>query len=128
MLVGGFVISGVQEKTVLIRGLGPALAARGVSGVLADPVITLFDESNHQEVATNDNWDELGAIEEGARNEIESVTDAVGAPPLPPGSRDAALLVNLVPGTYTVTVRGADTASGVALLELFEAPFVEPTK
>lgn len=127
-LVGGFVISGVQEKTVLIRGLGPALAARGVGGVLTDPVIALFDESDHHEVASNDNWDDLGALDDGARNEIENISNAVGAPLLPRGSRDAALLVNLIPGTYTVTVRSADTTSGVALLELFEAPFVDSPK
>jgi lipoic acid synthetase len=39
------------------------------------------------------------------------------------GSRDAALIVSLAPGAYTVQITSADgTATGVALIELYELP------
>jgi hypothetical protein len=37
-------------------------------------------------------------------------------------SKDAALLVTLAPGNYTVQVRGADGTNGVALVEVYEVP------
>jgi len=39
------------------------------------------------------------------------------------GSRDAALLVTLKPGSYTAQVKAAQSASsGVALIEIYEVP------
>ena len=47
----------------------------------------------------------------------------VGAFALTAGSRDAALLVTLKPGSYTAQVKAAQvTSSGVALIEIYEVP------
>jgi hypothetical protein len=46
----------------------------------------------------------------------------VGAFALTPGSRDAALLTTLAPGSYTVQVSGADGGTGEALVEIYEVP------
>lgn len=126
--VAGFVISGVEEKRLLIRGLGPTLAGRGLSAVLADPLITLYDERDHHELATNDNWDDLGTLDEDARSELENVTAMVGATPLPANSRDAALLVTVEPGSYTVVLSGVADSTGLALLEIFEVSWSRPAK
>jgi hypothetical protein len=49
-----------------------------------------------------------------------------GAFPLTPAAADAnadaALLLNVAPGNYTVQVTGADGGTGVALLEIYELP------
>lgn len=114
-LIAGFVIAPGANKTVLVRGLGPALAAApfNVPGTLADPVLTLFGPDSATRVAaTNDNWNVADA----------AAFAASGAFALPAGSRDAALVVQLAPGSYTAQIAGAGTgaASGVALVEIYD--------
>ena len=41
--IAGFIVTGTDSKQVVIRGLGPTLTQFGVSGVLADPILSLFD-------------------------------------------------------------------------------------
>lgn len=113
-LIAGVVIAGNVPKTVLIRGVGPSLAAFGVTGVLADPRITVF--SGATQVASNDNW-ETGT---NTREEINAASTQVGAFALVAGSRDAALLVTLAPGNYTVQVTGPGTTTGIALIEIYD--------
>lgn len=112
-LIAGFVLDGSGPKTVLIRGLGPELARRGVTGVLSDPKITVYRGSNV--VETNDNW--------GGTQALKAAFTAVGAEQLASdASKDAALLVTLNPGAYTVHVTAATGATGVALVEIFDVP------
>ena len=112
-LIAGFVLEGNGPKTVLIRGLGPELALRGVQGVLADPKITVYRGSNV--VGSNDDW--------GGTSELKEAFDAVGADRLASDtSKDAAMLVTLNPGAYTVHVTGAAGTTGVALVEIFDVP------
>jgi hypothetical protein len=40
-LIVGFVVSG-DNKNLLVRGVGPGLAAYGVVNFLADPMLTLY--------------------------------------------------------------------------------------
>ena len=47
---------------------------------------------------------------------------AAGAFPLPVFSKDAALVVTLSPGLYTVVVRGVGNAFGAVLIEVYDAP------
>ena len=55
-MIGGFITEGGNGSTeVVVRGLGPTLTQFGVSGALADPVVTLVDQ-NGMVVKTNDNW------------------------------------------------------------------------
>ena len=53
---------------------------------------------------------------------ILGIVAAVGAFPLQASSKDAALLVELQPGAYTVQVSGVGGTTGVALIEVYEAP------
>ncbi len=55
----------------------------------------------------------------GLRGAIEGGV-AVGAFGLKDGSRDAVLLLDLPPGSYTVQVAGVADATGVALVEVYE--------
>jgi hypothetical protein len=113
-LSAGFVIAGNAPKTVLIRAVGPSLAAFGVAGVLADPQIVLFSGSS--QIASDDNW-ESGS---SSATLISTTSARVGAFPLPTGSKDAALLATLQPGVYTVQVTGVGNTTGVALVEVYE--------
>jgi hypothetical protein len=112
-LIGGFVVTGNAPKTLLIRGVGPALTAFGVAGALADPALTIYQGS--EALATNAGWANRAAI--------AAAGTQVGAFALAAGSRDAALLVTLSPGSYTAQVKAAQvTSSGVALIEIYEVP------
>jgi hypothetical protein len=112
VLIGGFSIKGKSPKKVLIRGIGPALGAFGVSGVLADPKLTLY--SGDKALAQNDNW--------GGTLELSAAFGSAGTFALSPTSRDSALLTTLEPGNYTAIVEGVDNTTGVALVEIYEVP------
>ncbi len=45
--------------------------------------------------------------------------EVTGAFPLGVGSSDAALVVDLEPGSYTAVVSGEDGETGIALLEIY---------
>lgn len=117
VLIAGFIIE-AESKQVLIRGVGPALQGLGVTGTLADPRISLFDGRGRL-VAENDNWSGTGAADTALL--VEATTKA-GAFPLPENSRDAAVLATLPPGTYTIHAAGVGSASGVALIEVYNVP------
>ena len=54
VMIGGFILGGGANSQIEIFGIGPSLAASGVSGVLADPTLELRD-SNGALLASNDN-------------------------------------------------------------------------
>ena len=107
---------GATPKTFLFRAIGPSLGNFGVSGVLADPILTLFG-SNQTALTNNNDW---GANPAYSAATIASVMATAGAFPLPAGSRDAVLIATLPPGAYTVQVTGANNGTGVALFEAYE--------
>jgi Alpha-L-arabinofuranosidase len=114
VLIGGFVIVGDGPKTVMVRGVGPALAPLGVQGSLATPRLELH-RAGVGVVATNTAWggsDEMVALfkQLGLQPTLENTRD----------SKDTALLVTLTPGVYTAVISGVNNATGVALLEIYE--------
>jgi len=117
-LISGFVVQGSGPKNVLVRGDGPALAPFGVSGALPDPVLTLFDGGGTV-VSANAAW--------GGSAAFGNVFAQVGAFPLPPDSKDAALLSLLAPGSYTAHVSSTNGDGGVALIEVYDADAGIPT-
>ena len=109
VLINGFIISGRDPATIVVRALGPSLAGFGLSGVLADPVLNLYNSSGVL-VKTNDNWhDDFGF----------PFMQAIGLAPSNP-SESAALLRNLLPGAYTVVVTGKNSTEGVSLAEVYD--------
>lgn len=112
-LIAGFVIRGESAVTVLIRAIGPSLAAFGVTDALRTPRLTL---SNRGAIfLSNTAW-------ANAPNALEiwETSRRVGAFALPAVSNDAALLVTLDPGAYTAIVSSATAAEGIALVEVYE--------
>lgn len=112
ILIAGFVIGGTGNCTVLLRAVGPALASYGVTGTLADPQLALYNSSAL--IRANDDW--------AGSPTLASTFTTVGAFALDPASKDAALLVTLPPGSYTVQVSGTAATTGVALVEIYEVP------
>ncbi len=115
-LILGRVIGGDGQRTLLVRGVGPQLAAVGVSGALADPRLQIFAAAQRA-VLGNDNWGQADFL-----GELVQASSYVGAFALEPGSRDAATLGLLDPGAYTIHLSGAGTTTGEALVEVYEVP------
>jgi arylsulfate sulfotransferase len=107
-LIGGFIVSGSDSKTVVLRALGPSLGDAGLSGTLADPVITLFDAAG-QVMATNDNW-------QAGQDAGQIAADGLA----PSDPTEAALRMTLAPGAYTAVVTGKDTVPGIGLVEVYD--------
>lgn len=114
-IFAGFNVSAGGSKTVLIRAAGPALTAFGVTGTLADPRIELFAGAN--KIGENDNW---GTPVGNAVPVTANTFSLVGAFGFAAGSRDAALIATVAPGSYTAVVSGVGDTTGVALLEVYE--------
>ena len=113
-LIAGLVLGGTQPRRVLIRAIGPGLSDFGVNDVLADPVLTLYRGA--AQLAVNDDWE----ISRSSAA-VAATAERVGAFALKAASLDAALLITLSPGAYTVVITGADGGSGIALVEIYDA-------
>jgi hypothetical protein len=112
VMIGGLIIGGGEgtngagSARVVLRGIGPSLAASGVNGALQDPELLLFD-GNGSVIQSNDNWRQT------QQNEIQALNLA------PADDREAALVASLPRGNYTAIVRGRDGTTGVALVEAY---------
>lgn len=113
VMIAGFIIKGTGPKSVLIRASGPALSKFGVSGVLADPTLELHNASST--IGTNDNWGDDGTQKTALTNAFKSTGFSFDD-----GSKDAAILTSLNPGSYTVVVGGKNNTTGVSLIEAYE--------
>ena len=107
VLIGGFINRGGGR--VLLRAIGPSLGAFGVADFLQDPVLTLRD-INGTALATNDDWQSS----QGA--------DITATGLAPTNNAESAILASLPAGNYTGVVSGKGTATGVALVEIYQLP------
>ena len=113
VLIAGFTVDGTGSKNLLIRAAGPSLGALGVPGTLVDPKLEIFTATTVPvKVAENDNFS--GAVDTLART--------LGGFGFVPGARDAAILVSLPAGGYTVQVSGLNNGTGEAIIEVYEVP------
>ena len=111
--VAGFVIEGDEAKTILIRGVGPGLGDQGLDGYLSDPSLILY--LGEEAIYQNDDWGDNANADV-----LEATASAIGAFDLEASSSDAALLVHLQPGLYTVHLGNNDATTGIGLVELYE--------
>jgi len=106
VLIGGFAITGANPKTVAIRGIGQGLAALDIPNALGNAHLSLFQGS--EQIATNNDW-----------ASAENSGDLQNLGLAPSEASDAALLVTLNPGNYTVHLSGQGS-SGIGLFEIYE--------
>lgn len=119
-LIAGFVIGGTAPQRVLLRGVGPTLAAApfSLAGALPNPELTLFRGTTV--LKTNDDW-----FRDPDAVLLRDTALQVGAFPLGATATDAAILIFLEPGSYTVQVAApagtpAAGQTGLALVEIYE--------
>ena len=107
VLIGGFIVTGSQPKKVIVRALGPSLQKTGITGALANPALELRKEGGVL-VASNDDW----------KTTQQPEIQASGVPP--ENDLESAIVATLQPGDYTATVSGANSTTGVGLVEVYD--------
>jgi len=114
VLTPGFFITGNGPKQLLIRAVGPTLgvAPYNVPGVLADPQFRVVPLGTDLTVASNDNW--------GGTPELQAAFVQTNDFALPAGSKDAAAIVRLPPGGYTIQASGVGGTTGNVLVEVYD--------
>jgi flagellar biosynthesis/type III secretory pathway M-ring protein FliF/YscJ len=108
-MIAGFAIQ-EHSQTIVVRAAGPSLASYGVAGAVAGTTLRVIRQSDGQEIARNDDWRVSG-------NERLQADLSEYAPKDP---REAACVLRLRPGAYTVIVEGKAGAQGIALVEIFK--------
>ncbi len=105
VLIGGFIITGTQQKKVILRAIGPSL---NLPGQLADPILELHDDSGAL-LEMNDNW-----VDSPNKQAIIDST-------IPPSNNlESAIVRSLAPGAYTAIVRGASNGTGIGVVEAYD--------
>lgn len=114
LIVLGFVVAGEGEISLLLRAAGGSLGQFNIPDPLGDPAIALY--SGSRLIRTNDNWRSTAH----AAQAIQAAESSVGAFSLT-SDNDAAMVVTLPAGSYTLQVRGNAGATGsTALAEIYE--------
>ncbi len=138
-LIAGFAVPGTARHDILIRVVGPSLSQFGVTGTWADPDFKLTpgapDTSQAQYFpdiyyadwsAPSRQTGEPSRPQTNLTNPTDGfkrIFNYVGAFSLLDGSKDAAQVVNVGPGTYTVVcTAAAGDAGGDALIEVYVIP------
>ena len=105
--IAGFIVTGDVPKRILIRGIGPSLAANGVPSPLPDPALALFDGAGKQ-VRLNNNW-------------RDSQPDEIMATGLPPQNNlESAIVAALPAGHFTAVLTGNNGMTGNGLVEIYD--------
>ena len=104
-LIGGFIITGTEQKTVIVRGIGPSLP---MPGTLSDPVIEVHGPAGEL-LGSNDNWKEAATQQQ--------ISDSGLAPS---NDLESALWGVINPGAYTIILRGKDGGTGIGSVEVYD--------
>jgi len=116
-LIAGFAVDTAEPLALLVRAVGPTLAPFGVASPLANPVLAVYRQidGGSELVAANDDWsdDPRASLALGAALRTASF-------PLPAGSKDAALFLQLPAGSYSAVVSSGDGTAGVVLVEVYQ--------
>ena len=99
--------AGNGAARIMIRAIGPSLAAFGVSNPLQNPTVSLRD-GNGAVLSSNDDW---------AQNSNATEIYLTGI--APSNQAESAVLMTLPAGAYTAVVAGANGGTGIGLVEVY---------
>ena len=110
IVIAGFILGGNSgEDRIVVRGIGPSLAAAGVPNALANPTLELRDLNGSLLIANND-W-----------RDVPAQAAEISAAGLAPSSNlEAAIAATLSPGPYTALMYGDTNSIGVGLIEIYD--------
>lgn len=107
VLIAGLIVGGTVPKQIVLRGVGPSLGQYGIQQPLGDPKIQLYSGSSM--IGENDNWQT-----DSRAADLKALNLA------PSNPAEAAMLVTLNPGAYTLILSGVNNTTGVGLVEAYE--------
>jgi hypothetical protein len=116
VVIGGFMVQGAQTKSVIIRAIGPELTQYGVPNALANPTLELHNGTGAL-IASNNDW---ATTIIGGIITANQVHDIQASGYVPADGRESAIIADLPPGNYTAIVRGVNSTTGVALVEVYD--------
>lgn len=107
VLIGGFIITGTESKTVMLRAIGPSLS---IPGKLENPHLELRNEFG-QLLESNDNW------QDSTRKQ-----DIINSTIAPTHDLESAIIATLQANnaSYTAIVRGVNDTIGIGLVEAYD--------
>ena len=110
VVIAGFILgnNGGNDR-IVIRGLGPSLAAFGISNTLQNPTLELRDQ-NGGLLKSNDDWGEDSA----------QAAEINGAGLAPTNPKESAIAALLPPGSYTAILAGQNSGQGVGTVEVYD--------
>jgi hypothetical protein len=118
IIIGGFIIRGApcggpsqpQCLKVVIRGIGPSLTAVGVPNALPDPELVLNNSAGKQ-IFSNEDW----------QDDPAQAAELTASGLAPTDGREAAMVQELAPGSYTVLLRSQQKGQeGIGVFEIYE--------
>jgi uncharacterized delta-60 repeat protein len=110
IVIAGFILgAGNGDDRIVVRGIGPSLAALGVANTLADPKLELRD-SDGALLASNNDWQDVSA----------QASELTAAGLAPANNLESGLAVTLPPGLYTALLSGANNSTGIGLVEVYD--------
>jgi hypothetical protein len=109
-LIAGFFVGGTQSKQILVRAIGPSLAASNVPNPLANPTLEFFNGQG-MKVDENDDW-----MNSPQKTQIQASGLA------PTDAKESAVLQTLAAGPYTAVVRGTNSGTGIGSVEVYQLP------
>lgn len=116
-MIGGFTIDdphGFERSArLLIRAIGPELRKFDIKSALSNPVLNIFNAAGDP-IANNVRWGD-----DAKAATIRDVCATTGAFPLSEDGNDAATLVTIPAGSYTVHVKGVNGETGTVLLGIY---------
>lgn len=124
VLIAGFIVTGQDPKSVIVRAIGPSVAGTGQGGVLADPTLELHDSTGAL-IATNNDWrvTQLGGV---ITSDQQAAIEATTIPPT--NDLESAIVARLAPGAYTAIVQGVNGGQGLGLAEVYDLNQATPSK
>ena len=113
IVIGGFITGGGNGSTqIVVRGIGPSLTQHGVTGVLADPFLSLRDK-NGNVLWNNNDW------KDSQQTDIQAAS-CNGNPCAPPNDLESAIVRTVAPGNYTAILSGRNGTTGIGLVEIYK--------
>ena len=110
IVIAGFLLGGnTGDDRIIVRGIGPSLAAFGVANALANPTLELRDVNGALLVA-NDDW----------QDDPTQAAELTAAGLAPTNQLESGIAMTLPPGLYTALLAGLSNGTGIGLVEVYD--------
>jgi hypothetical protein len=110
LVIAGFILGNSSANDrIVVRGIGPSLAAVGVANALADPRLELRD-SDGALLASNNDW----------QSDLAQAAELTAAGLAPTHNLESGIAATLPPGLYTALLSGMNNGVGVGLVEVYD--------